>query len=165
MAKPHIYKVRGRWFVQMKVGQVRVLAPGEASIDHAWKNLQGRVQAHYRIRLPNSKMRRRVEFKDYVLDQLVVCGIYSKAHDYDAVKAVNDLVSWNVQVALDPRVSSDAAKLQNEAYRKAASLCFDKGYLFDIDILRNSTKSGVMAIMARRLGEEIEKCIVPLNER
>lgn len=165
MTKPHIYKVRGRWFVQMKVGQVRVLAPGESSIDHAWKNLQGRVKAHYRVQLPNSKMRRKIEFKDYVIDQLVVCGIYSKAHDYDAVKAVNDLISWNVQVALDPRVSSDAVKLQNEAYRKAASLCLDKDYPFDIDILRNSTKSGVMAIMARRLGEEIKKCIVPLNER
>lgn len=165
MTKPHIYKVRGRWFVQMKVGQVRVLAPGESSIDHAWKNLQGRVKAHYRVQLPNSKMRRKIEFKDYVIDQLVVCGIYSKAHDYDAVKAVNDLINWSVQVALDPKVSEFAVKLQNEAYRKAASLCLDKDYPFDIDILRNSTKSGVMAIMARRLGEEIKKCIVPLNER
>ena len=58
-------------------------------------------------------------------------------------------------------MSELAIKLQNEAYRKAASLCLDKDYPFDIDILRDSTKSGVMAIMARRLGEEIKKLIVP----
>ena len=163
--KPRIYKVNERWYASMKVDGITVLIGGQPTVDHAWKNLQGKVQANYRVRLPNSKMRRRVEFKDYVLDQLVVCGIYSKAHDYDAVKAVNDLISWHVQVALDPRVSSGAAKLQNEAYRKAASLCLDKDYPFNIDALRNSTKSGVMAMMARRLGEEIKKCIVPLNER
>lgn len=165
MSKPHIYKVRGRWFVQMKVGQVRVLAPGEASIDHAWKNLQGRVEAHYRVRLPNSKMRRKIEFKDYVLDQLVVCGIYNKAHDYNAVKAVNDLISWNVQVALDPKVSSGAAKLQNEAYEKAVSLCLNKDYPFNIDDWLNASKRDISAMMARAIGEEIKKCIVPLNER
>ena len=162
MAKPHIYKVRGRWFVQMKVGHIRVLASGEASIDHAWKNLQGRVQAHYRVRLPNSKMRRRVEFKDYVLDQLVVCGIYSKTHDCDAIKAVNDLINWHINVALDPKVSDLAVKLQNEAYQKAVDLCLDKDYPFDIDDWINASKRGISAMMARAIGEEIKKCIVPL---
>lgn len=50
-------------------------------------------------------------WKDEVIDQLVCCHIYNGTHDNDPHKAVNDLISWHVQVALDPQVSSDAQAL------------------------------------------------------
>lgn len=165
VSKPCIYKVNGRWYASIKVEGITLLIPGQPTIDSAWKTLQGRVSVHYCVQLPNSKMRREVGFKGYVLDQLVVCGIYNKAHESDAIKAVNDLINWNVQVALDPAVSSDAVKLQNEAYQKAVDLCLRKDYPFDIDMWLCMTKKEVAEKMARAIGEEIEKCIVPLNER
>ena len=162
ISKPHIYKVNGRWFAKIKVDHCSVvLAPGRETVANAWRELQGQVEAHHGIKLPSAKVKRKIDWKDYVIDQLVMCHIYTKAHENNPVKAVNDLICWHVNVALDPKVSELAIKLQNEAYRKAASLCLDKDYPFDIDILRDSTKSGVMAIMARRLGEEIKKLIMP----
>lgn len=175
--KPCIYKVNGRWYASIKIEGITLLIPGQPTIDSAWKTLQGRVSVRYGVELTASRVTREApvtsrpareapaDFKRYLIDQLVIYGIYQRAHENDPARALSDLVQWNVHVALDPAVSSDAVKLQNEAYRKAASLCLDKDYPFDIDILRNSTKSGVMAMMARRLGEEIKKCIVPLNER
>jgi hypothetical protein len=50
-------------------------------------------------------------FKQAVIDQLVVAHIYRKEHDTDPRKALNDLLSWHVQLALDPSVSSDAQAL------------------------------------------------------
>ena len=50
-------------------------------------------------------------WKERVIDQLVICHILSAEHEADPVKALNDLISWHVQVALDPLVSSDAAAL------------------------------------------------------
>ena len=50
-------------------------------------------------------------WKDAVIDELVVCHIYNKEHDGDPRKAIHDAISWNVQVALDPLVSSDAQAL------------------------------------------------------
>lgn len=50
-------------------------------------------------------------WKEEVIDQLVCCHIYNGTHDNDPRKAVNDLIAWHVQVALDPQVSSDAQAL------------------------------------------------------
>ena len=50
-------------------------------------------------------------FEDAVIDGLMCCHIYTKKHNTDPRKALNDLISWHVQVALDPQVSSDAQAL------------------------------------------------------
>lgn len=55
--------------------------------------------------------KRNWSWKDEVIDQLVCCHIYNGTHDNDPRKAVNDLIAWHVQVALDPQVSSDAQAL------------------------------------------------------
>lgn len=111
----------------------------------------------------SSKLTNCVDTHKRLMDELVCIGIYSKAHETDPVKAISDLIRWNVEVALDPKVSVDAVKLQNEAYRKAADLCLHKDYGFDIDEWTGATKRGISMMMARRLGEEIEKQIVPLD--
>lgn len=50
-------------------------------------------------------------FKDAVIDALVCACIYETAHETDPRKALNDLLVWDGNVALDPTVSTDAREL------------------------------------------------------
>jgi hypothetical protein len=50
-------------------------------------------------------------FKEQLIEHLVIDCIYQKEHETNPRKAVQDLISWEVQIALDPQVSSDAAGL------------------------------------------------------
>lgn len=50
-------------------------------------------------------------WREAMIDELVVCHIYSAKHDDDPKQALHDAITWNVTVALDPAVSSDAAAL------------------------------------------------------
>lgn len=52
-----------------------------------------------------------IAWREAVIDELVVCHIYNKQHESDPRKAIKDIINWNVQVALDPQVSSDAQAL------------------------------------------------------
>lgn len=54
-------------------------------------------------------------WKSAIIDELVVDCIYSAEYEADPRKALADVIEWNVQVALDPRVSADARKLQQDA--------------------------------------------------
>lgn len=51
------------------------------------------------------------EWKNAVIDELVTCGIYSSEHDTNPRKAIADAIAWNVEVALDPKVSLEAKAL------------------------------------------------------
>ena len=66
------------------------------------------VIAHVR---PQIEAEARGAFKDAVVDALVVGCIYTDEHDSNPRKAVSDLIAWETTIALDPSVSSDAAKL------------------------------------------------------
>ena len=164
VGKPCIYKVNGRWYASIKVEGITLLIPGQPTIDSAWKTLQGRVSVHYGVELAASRMTRKVrtDFKQYLIDQLVIYGIYRRVHENDPVRALSDLIEWNVSVALDPAISADAIKLQNQAYQRAVDLCLNKDYGFDIDTWSKATKREISAMMARVIGEEIKKCILPL---
>jgi hypothetical protein len=50
-------------------------------------------------------------FKDTVIDALVCTCIYEAAHETDPRKALNDLLVWEGNVALDPKVSKAAREL------------------------------------------------------
>lgn len=56
-------------------------------------------------------------WQDAVIDALVVGHIYQEKHDADPRQALHDLLSWEVQIALDPRVSADAAALYEAGRR------------------------------------------------
>jgi len=51
------------------------------------------------------------EWKDAVIDATVVDWIFTKAHESDPRKAVNDLLAWQQKIALDPAVSKEAHDL------------------------------------------------------
>ncbi len=69
------------------------------------------------------------QWKHAVINELVCCHIYNAAHDNDPRKALHDAISWNVQVALDPQVSSDAQALidRGAAAEREAILLMLKG--------------------------------------
>lgn len=48
-----------------------------------------------------------------LIDELVICGIYTREHDTNPRKALLDVIHWHVSVALDPAVSSEARALQS----------------------------------------------------
>lgn len=73
----------------------------------------------------------RDEWKEAVIDELVVSEILTKEHESNPRKAVADAIHWNIQVALDPAVSSDAQKLVNEGIEAAAKAAHES--LRDID--------------------------------
>jgi hypothetical protein len=63
-------------------------------------------------------------WQDAIIDELVCCHIYQAEHDTSPRKGLHDAISWHVQVALDPQVSSDAQALidKGAANQKAKML-------------------------------------------
>lgn len=60
-------------------------------------------------------------WKRALIDELVVDCILSKEHYEDPKKALQDAIMWNIQVALDPSVSSEMRD-HDRAVRRAALL-------------------------------------------
>lgn len=61
----------------------------------------------------------RSDWKDAVIDELVCAHILNYEHEHNPRKAIHDAISWNVEVALDPAVSSDARALIELGQRTA----------------------------------------------
>lgn len=51
------------------------------------------------------------EWKEAVIEALIVDCIYRNDHENDPYGAIGELISWETKIALDPAVSSDAAAL------------------------------------------------------
>lgn len=65
------------------------------------------------IEAAKSVEREQLTWKEAVLNELIVCHIYNSSHDNDPRKAMQDAITCNCQIALDPTVSSDAQALIN----------------------------------------------------
>lgn len=59
----------------------------------------------------NSPVDVEASFRDAVIDALVVAHIYRAEHDTDPRKAINDLLVYEAQIAVDPLVSAEAQAL------------------------------------------------------
>jgi hypothetical protein len=64
-------------------------------------------------------------WKAAVIDGLVVSHCIQPEHETDPRKALDDLISWHVAVALDPCVSSDAVKLLDAEAEACAGIVDD----------------------------------------
>lgn len=51
------------------------------------------------------------EWKEAVIEKLVVSHILQESHEFDPHGAINDLLAWETQIALDPQVSCQAQAL------------------------------------------------------
>lgn len=67
------------------------------------------------------------EWERCVIEALVVNHTYSGTHDDNPQKALMDLITWEIKIALDPSVSTDAQALidrgRQEALEEAAKVC------------------------------------------
>lgn len=61
----------------------------------------------------------RNEWKEAVINELIVAHVYQKEHETNPRKAIQDAITWNCQVALDPAVSSDARALVERGLQQA----------------------------------------------
>lgn len=62
-------------------------------------------------------------WKEAVISELVVAHIYQSKHDKDPRRAIQDAISWNTDIALDPQVSSDAQKLIDQGAKAERKRC------------------------------------------
>lgn len=59
------------------------------------------------------------EWKIALIEELVVIGIYNDSHENNPKKALHDIICWNVDVALDPKVSDRAMDLVEQGAQEA----------------------------------------------
>lgn len=85
---------------------------------HPWEGAQPWVLAAMHAYALQAADKREAEvrteamrWREAIINELVIAHIYSKEHDDNPRKAIQDAISWNCAVALDPAVSSDAQAL------------------------------------------------------
>ena len=71
------------------------------------------------------------EWKNEIIEELVCAHIYQSIHEIDPKKALTDAINWNVDVALDPAVSSDAKKLVDKTVASCVEIINE--YMADPD--------------------------------
>lgn len=79
--------------------------------DHRWQDYMEPAMKLVEILGAGFATRVKNPWKQAVLDQLICQCIYSREHESNPWKAVHDMTSWEVAVALDPRVSDAAREL------------------------------------------------------
>ena len=71
-------------------------------------------------RMALSSLTARNEWKEVVIEELIVSHTYRNEHEANPRKALKDAIHWSVQIALDPAVSEDAQKLRTESIEAIA---------------------------------------------
>ena len=62
-------------------------------------------------------------WKSAVIDQLVIAHILTAEHESDPLKAIQDLLAYHTEIAVDPRVSGAAATLVEQAKAEEREAC------------------------------------------
>lgn len=62
-------------------------------------------------------------WKAAVIDQLIIAHTITAEHENDPLKAVQDLLAYHADIAVDPRVSGAAAKLVEQAKAEEREAC------------------------------------------
>ena len=65
-------------------------------------------------------------WKTAVIDQLVIAHILTAEHESDPLKAIQDLLAYHSDIAVDPRVSGAAAKLVERTKEACVKACMDE---------------------------------------
>jgi len=116
-------------------GELRLFREAEKTTSDAYLRIRGllgawdtphgptpeQVYAHTEAKLSEliTHAEKAEQFRDAVIDALVVSHIYIPEHDTNPRKALNDLIRWEQKIALDPLVSSDARALIERGRKEA----------------------------------------------
>lgn len=91
------------------------------------------------------------EWKDTIINDLVCCEILTKEHESNPRKALHALISWNVMVALDPSVSSEAQALIDRGCEKELDAIQTACELIDLESMPAKQKWGTLKrVLIRR---------------
>ncbi len=88
-----------------------------------------------------------------VIDQLVIAHILTAEHESDPLKAIQDLLAYHTEIAVDPRVSGAAAGLVEQAKAEereaCANVCASHGGIWQKEMLADTALRLADAIRAR----------------
>ena len=84
-------------------------------------------------------------WKSTVIDQLVIAHIFTAEHESDPLKAVQDLLAYHADIAVDPRVSGAAAKLVEQAKAEEREACAHKGWMAASWDCEDRVKAAILA--------------------
>ena len=65
-------------------------------------------------------------WKSAVIDQLIIAHTLTVEHESDPLKAIQDLLAYHTEIAVDPRVSGAAAKLVERTKEACVKACMDE---------------------------------------
>lgn len=65
-------------------------------------------------------------WKSAVIEQLIIAHIITAEHESDPLKAIQDLLAYHADIAVDPRVSGAAAKLVEQAKAEEREACIQR---------------------------------------
>lgn len=65
-------------------------------------------------------------WKAAVIAQLIIAHILTAEHESDPLKAIQDLLAYHTEIAVDPRVSGAAAKLVEQAKAEEREACIQR---------------------------------------
>ncbi len=85
----------------------------------AWSKATARAEASLAEPQPDADG----PWKTAVIDQLVIAHILTAEHESDPLKAIQDLLAYHADIAVDPRVSGAAAKLVEQAKAEEREAC------------------------------------------
>ena len=95
-------------------------------------------------------------WKSAVIDQLVIAHILTPEHESDPLKAVQDLLAYHTEIAVDPRVSGAAAKLVEQAKAEVESAATERA---------NERANASWALMCEKMvAAEREACLAEVEQ-
>ena len=77
----------------------------------------------FRLGMAWADKTRAAPWKSAVIDQLVIAHILTAEHESDPLKAIQDLLAYHTDIAVDPRVSGAAAGLVEQAKAEEREAC------------------------------------------
>ena len=84
-------------------------------------------------------------WKAAVIDQLVIAHILTAEHESDPLKAIQDLLAYHADIAVDPRVSGAAATLVEQAKAEEREACAHKGWMAASWDCEDRVKAAILA--------------------
>ena len=84
-------------------------------------------------------------WKNAVIEQLVVAHILTAEHESDPLKAIQDLLAYHADIAVDPRVSGAAAKLVEQAKAEEREACAHEGWMAASWDCEDRVKAAILA--------------------
>jgi hypothetical protein len=84
-------------------------------------------------------------WKSAVIDQLVIAHILTAEHENDPLKAIQDLLAYHTDIAVDPRVSGAAAKLVEQSKAEEREACAHEGWMAASWDCEDRVKAAILA--------------------